>query len=75
MEFEALKEAITRVLQVYVSEIGEDSTFAGDLGADSIDIVQIFKIVEDTLDISIEDVDIDSVITVDDALQIILNCK
>lgn len=54
MELEVLKKAITKVLQVYISEIQEDSTFEGDLGADSIDMMQIQKCVEDELGITIK---------------------
>lgn len=73
MELDILKKAITRVLQVYVLEIDEDSTFGGDLGADSIDMMQIFQCVEQELGIHIKDVDLEKVITVRDALHVIMD--
>lgn len=73
MELDILKKAITRVLQVYVLEINEDSTFGGDLGADSIDMMQIFQCVEQELGIHIKDVDLEKVITVRDALHVIMD--
>lgn len=63
--------AILKVLQVYVKEITPDSTFKEDLGADSLDMVQILRLVEADLNIKISDVDIESVITVNDALNVI----
>lgn len=71
MEYEALKAAIDRVLQVYIKEIHMDSRLGSDLGADSIDITQIFKCVEDTLGIKINDVNLEDVVTVEDALNVI----
>lgn len=68
MELDILKKAITKVLQVYITEIHEDSTFEGDLGADSIDMVQIQKCVEDELGIRIKDANLDNIKTVKDAL-------
>lgn len=68
MELEVLKKAITKVLQVYISEIQEDSTFEGDLGADSIDMMQIQKCVEDELGIIIKNANMENIKTVADAL-------
>lgn len=71
MELEVLKKAITKVLQVYISEIKEDSTFEGDLGADSIDMMQIQKCVEEELGITIKNANMDNIKTVADALDCI----
>ncbi|MBE5894422.1 MAG: acyl carrier protein [Lachnospiraceae bacterium] len=75
MEFEVLKEAIAKILQVYETEIEEDSTFSGDLCADSIDMVQILKYVEEKLDIRIDDADLEQVVTVKDAAELIKAVK
>lgn len=75
MELEILKEAIASILQVYVKEITLESTFAIDLGADSIDLIQILNLVEERLEIHIEDPAIDKVVTVGDALKLIENAK
>lgn len=73
MEYDSLVKAITKVLQVYISEITLDSTFAEDLCADSIDMVQIFKLVESDLGIEVGNVDFEKTKTVNDALTIIKN--
>jgi len=75
MELEALKNAITKVLQVYVTEIKEDSTFEGDLGADSIDMMQIQKCVEEELGIKIKGASMENIKTVADALEWIKKSK
>ena len=69
------KEAIAKILQVYETEIEEDSTFSGDLCADSIDMVQILKYVEEKLDIRIDDADLEQVVTVKDAAELIKAVK
>ena len=53
MEFETLKKAIVDILKVDPGEIMEDTTFLGDLGADSLDIYQIVNEVEEELHISL----------------------
>ena len=71
MELEALEEAIRRVLQVYPSEIHLDSVLTTDLGADSIDLVQMLKFVEEKLNVSFGDTDLDRLVTVEDVLNFI----
>jgi acyl carrier protein len=71
MEYTVLKEAIEKVLQVYIKEINIDSTFRGDLGADSIDMMQILKLVEEKLNIEIKEGSFDDIVTVKDALTLI----
>ena len=44
MEFEKLKKIIAEVLNVDEEEITMDTTFVDDLGADSLDIFQIWNL-------------------------------
>ena len=71
MELEVLKEAIVSVLKVYDGEISGNTTFLGDLGADSLDVYQIVMYVEEKLNISLETEDIQAVSTVDEAVELI----
>ncbi len=71
MEFEALKKAIVDVLQVDPSEIMEETTFLGDLGADSLDIYQIVNEIEDEMGISLDEEDIEKITTVGEAIALI----
>ena len=71
MELELLKEAIVSVLKVYPGEINDDTTFIGDLGADSLDVYQIVLYLEDALHISFETEDIKQISTVKEAVDLI----
>lgn len=71
MELELLKEAIVDVLKVYPGEINDDTTFLGDLGADSLDVYQIVIYVEDALHINLNVEDIKKITTVKEAVELI----
>ncbi|MBR3040867.1 MAG: acyl carrier protein [Lachnospiraceae bacterium] len=71
MEFDLLKDAIVDVLKVYPGEINENTTFLGDLGADSLDVYQIVIYVEDELNISLDVEDIKKISTVGEAVELI----
>ena len=71
MELEVLKEAIVSVLKVYPGEITGETTFLGDLGADSLDVYQIVLYVEDALNISLEVEEIKEIQTVEEAVMLI----
>ena len=75
MELDILKEAIEEVLQVYIKEISLESTFETDLGADSIDMVQILNLVEEKMGIEIPNIELEKMITVKDALDVLLSVK
>lgn len=70
MEYKILKEAILRVLQVYETEISMESTFDLDLGADSIDMMQIMQYVENETEKNFRAVDLDKIVTVADAVRV-----
>lgn len=68
MEFEALKKVTAAVLGMDPDEIEMDMTFLTDLGADSLDLYQIFMGVEDELGIHIPTDGLDRLKTVKDAV-------
>lgn len=70
MEYKILKEAILRVLQVYETEISMESTFELDLGADSIDMMQIMQYIEKKTEKKFQTVDLDKIVTVADAVRV-----
>ena len=47
MEFEKLKEIIAEVLSVDQNEVTLETTFTDDLGADSVDLVELVMAMED----------------------------
>ncbi len=73
MEFEKLQSIIVEVLNIAPEEIGMDSTFVDDLGADSLDIAQIMMGIEDEFGISMPQEEIEKISTVGDAVEQIKN--
>ena len=69
MEFEKIKEVIADVLDYSTDEITEETTFIDDLGADSLDVVQIVMQLEDIFGIEIPDDAIENIVTVGDAVK------
>ena len=51
MEFEVLRDILVRILGVAPDEIGPETTFEGDLGADSLDMYQVVLQMEETFGI------------------------
>lgn len=71
MEFEKLKEIIADVLNVDPATITPDTRFVDDLGADSLDVFQIIMGIENVFEITIEDIQAEKIVTVDDAVNAI----
>ncbi len=70
-ELEVLKNAIVDTLNVYPDEITPETTFLGDLGADSLDVYQIVMAVEEELNITLDNDDIRKVTNVREAVALI----
>ena len=67
MEFEKLKKVIADVLNVDPDEIGMDSTFVDDLGADSVDLVDLSMALEEEFGMEeMEAEEIEGIVTVGD---------
>ena len=75
MEYEVLKKSIEKILRVYNGEILPEATFETELGADSIDVAQIMKLVEEELAIKLPVDEWAACGTVGDALKLILRVK
>jgi acyl carrier protein len=66
-----LKELIVQQLGVSESEVVPEAKFIDDLGADSLDLVELVMALEDEYGIEIPDEDAEKIITVGDALKYI----
>jgi len=75
MELEMLKSAIVKVLKIDAGELDFDTRFVEDLGADSLDMYQIAMNLEETFDVSFNDVDLKQVVTVNDAYELLKSFK
>ena len=71
MEFEKLASIIAEQLSVDPEEITPDTSVADDLGADSLDLVEVVVALEDELDVTIEDEELQTIKTVGDAYDLI----
>lgn len=69
MEYEALKKVIAAVLGMDPDEITMEMTFLTDLGADSLDLYQIFMGVEEETGLHIPTEGLDKITTVQEAVQ------
>jgi len=73
MIFEKVKEIIADQLGVDVAEISSDARFIEDLGADSLDLVELIMALEEEFDLEIPDEDAEKISTVGDAVEYIKN--
>jgi acyl carrier protein len=69
--FEKVKEIIIEQLDVEADQVTEDASFIEDLGADSLDTVELVMALEENFDIEIPDEDAEKIKTVKDAVQYI----
>jgi len=65
---ERLKELIVQQLGVDESEVVPEAKFVDDLGADSLDLVELIMALEDEYGIEIPDEDAEKIVTVGDAI-------
>lgn len=73
--FETLKSLISSDLGVDEDTIDMDSRLVEDLGADSLDAVELIMSIEDAFEIEVADSDADSLKTVKDIVEYIENHK
>ena len=71
MEFEKIKEILAEQLGVDEDDITMDSSLTDDLGADSLDHVELVMAMEEEFDIEIPDEEAEKIVTVADAVNFI----
>jgi acyl carrier protein len=69
--FEKVKGVIVEQLRVDEDEVSEDAAFVDDLGADSLDIVELVMALEEEFGVSIPDEQAEKIKTVGDAVDFI----
>ncbi|MBM3706766.1 MAG: acyl carrier protein [Actinobacteria bacterium] len=69
--FDKLKEILVDVLGIKSEDIKIESRFVEDLGADSLDLVELIMSFEDKFGIQINDEQAEKIVTVKDALDYI----
>ena len=71
MILDRVKKIIAEQLGVEAEEITMDSSFVDDLGADSLDIVELIMALEEDFDIEFPDEDAEKIATVGDVVEYI----
>ncbi|MFZ3385848.1 MAG: acyl carrier protein [Candidatus Hydromicrobium sp.] len=69
--FDKLKKILIDVLGAKEEDIKAESKFVDDLGADSLDLVELIMAFEDKFEIEISDEDAEKIVTVKDTLDYI----
>ncbi|KIR03389.1 Acyl carrier protein [Lachnospiraceae bacterium TWA4] len=71
MELEKLQQVISDVLEIDKDKIQLDTTFVDDLGADSLDLMEVVMRMEDEFNVHVPDEQIEGIVTVADAVELI----
>ncbi|MBT8370881.1 MAG: acyl carrier protein [Deltaproteobacteria bacterium] len=65
---EKVKKIIAEKLSVDLAEVVPEASFVDDLGADSLDLVELIMSMEEEFDVEISDDDAEKIVTVKDAM-------
>jgi acyl carrier protein len=70
-----VKKIVSEQLGVDESEVTLTASFVDDLGADSLDLVELIMAMEEEFDVKIEDEEAEKIKTVQDAVKFIQNVQ
>ncbi len=71
MVFEKIKEILVDQLHVNEDDVTPDASFIDDLGADSLDIVELIMAMEEEFDVEVAEEEVENLITVGAAVDYI----
>lgn len=71
MVLEKVKKIIEEQLGIDAKEVKPEAAFIEDLGADSLDVVELIMAMESEFDIEIDDDEVEGIATVEDAVNYI----
>lgn len=72
--FKTMQDLIAEQFAIDTDEIGMDSSFVDDLGADSVDLVELFMAMEEEFDVGeIDEEDLTGLKTVGDCVRYLYN--
>lgn len=72
---ERIKQIVADQLGVDLSDVVPDASFVDDLGADSLDRVELIMAMEEEFDIKVDDQDAEKIKTVGQLIDFIVNLK
>ena len=67
-KFEDIQEVVAEQLSIKKEEVKEDSKFSDDLGADSLDVVELVMALEEKFNVEISDDDAEKLLTPKDVV-------
>jgi acyl carrier protein len=67
-----IREVAVDILGVEADAVGEASSFKDDLGADSLDLVEVVMALEERLDIAIPEEELSDIATVGQAIDVVV---
>lgn len=71
--FDRIRDLVVNKLDVDEDEVTMDASFQDDLGADSLDVMELVDDLETEFKVTIEEQDLDKIKTVGDAVRYIAN--
>ncbi|MFN0028949.1 MAG: acyl carrier protein [Acidimicrobiales bacterium] len=69
--FERFKECAVKVLSVDADKVTLEASFAEDLDADSLDLVELVMALEEEFDITVEEEELEGIATVNQAYELV----
>lgn len=69
--YDKVKEIVVEQLGVAETSIAPEASFIDDLGADSLDIVELIMALEEEFDLEIPDADAEKIVTINDVVEYI----
>ncbi len=75
MVFERIKELLAEQLDASADEMKMETNIAEDLGADSLDVVELLMAIEDEFEVEVPDEEIENIKTISDLVKYIENNK
>ncbi len=73
MIFEKIKEILAEQLDADIDDMTMDTDIARDLGADSLDVVELLMSIEDEFSVEVPDEEIENIKTIGDLTEYIQN--
>ena len=71
--FERFKKCAVEVLAVEADQIKKEASFADDLDADSLDLVELVMALEEEFDVAVDEEELEGIDTVGKAYDLIVN--
>ncbi len=67
-----VQEVVSKQLGIEIEKVTEDATFTNDLGADSLDLVELIMAFEEEFNVEIPDEEAEKLQTINDAVEYLL---